>query len=587
VNVRSADAPSVAEVRAVEELLRMLGKGQRALQMYLPNNPVYQRTLQQVTDAFKPVWDVTGRLVLDIQEEQITWDGVPVLAHPTRNEGLPWQLYKDGLRQLSLAPGVEVEEIFRLLRVVNRAKMLPADAADDLLTLIWEQEFVHIAYAFVEVSGDGAEFEMERGSGWRGSDEGAPGRASQPEAAEGGAPGRARQPGSGAARADVAEGIAGGRGSGVVDLGDFDATPYFLEESEIRFIQSELEAEYRRDIRESAIDALLDILEMQQDAAVRREAIGLLEEILPAQLATGGFAAVARILRELRVIATRANALDDSLQGAVLSFEQRLSSTEILEQLFRVLADHAVHPATEDVGEVLRELRPAALPVVLAHMGRVVDPAVRRTLESSVDAIARTQPDALTALLKSGPEDALVPAIALAARLGIVQVVPAIIEHLHTGDEPLRLAAVRALGELNTPTAIAAIESALDDPERGVRQSALALLLARGGSGGLAGRLESLLFDGAGQAWERSEQRAMFEAYGAAAGNAAVPRLTALLEPRGVFRRRAAADVLASALFALGRVRTSEARVVVQRFVADKEPVVRSAANSTLREWAV
>lgn len=577
MTTRDTAPASPADVHVVEELLRVVGKAQRALQMYLPNNPVYQRTLQQLTDTFAPVWDVTSRLVLDVQEDQIAWEGSPVLRQANKAEGLVWQLYKDGLRQLTLTPGVETEEIFRFLRVVNRARMLPSDAADDLLTLMWEQEFVLIAYAFVEVSGDGAEFGQERfehaGSGSGGSGTGSMAGGARAEVTEGrGAP-------SGAEHGR-------GGGHGVVDLADFDATPYFLDESEIRFIQSELHEEYRRDIREAAIDALLDILETQRDPAVRREVIALLDDILPAQLSTGGFGAVARILRELRTVAARATGLDEELHRAVLAFEDRLSSPAILEQLFRVLIDNAARPDDEDVGEVLRELKPSALPVVLAQLARITDSTVRRTLESSVDAIARTQPDALAALISSGPGDALAPAIALAARLGLGQMVPAIVGHLQTGDDALRLAAVRALGELGTPTAIAAIESVLADPDRSVRQTALALLLARGGSGGMLKRLDAMLFDGPEQDWERSERRALFEAYGTLAGAAAIPRLKELLEPRGMFRRRPTSDVRASALFALSRVRTPAARSLVEQYTTDKEPVVRSAANAALREWA-
>lgn len=581
MTVRPTVVPAPTDARVVEELLRMLGKGQRALQMYLPNNPVYQRTLQQVTDAFAPVWDMTGRLVLDIHEEQITWEETPVLQQANKTEGLAWQLYKDGLRRLTFTPGVEAEEIFRFLRVVNRARMLPTDATDDLLTLLWEQEFVLISYAFVEVLGDGLEFIQDssprdpRASGAGGGGTGGAGggaASARDEVAAGrGAPG-----GSDDAR---------GGGHGVVDLDEFDATLYFLDEAEIRLIRNELDEEYNRDIRQAAIDALLDVLESQREPGVRREAIGLIEEILPTQLAVGGFRAVARILRELRMISARAPGLDEELHRAVLSFEERLSTPEILEQLFRVLADHSARPTDEDVGEVLRELKPTALPMVLAHLGRLVDPNARRVLESSVDAIARSQPSVLAALIASGPEDALVPAIGLAARLGLAQLVPAIIEHLRTGDEPLRLAAVRALGDLGTPTAVSAIETALDDPERSVRQSALALLLGRGGSGGLLRRLDSMLFDGTERAWERSERRAIFEAYGTMARAAAVPRLKELLEPRGVFRRRVSADVRASALFALGKVGNADARAVVEQFTADKEPVVRSAANTALRDW--
>lgn len=568
MNARTTAEPAGAEVHLVEEMLRVLGKGQRALQMYLPNNPVYQRTVQQVTDAFAGVWRVTGRIVLDVHEDEIHWEGVPVYRQTTKAEGLAWQLYQDGLRQLTFVPGVEEEEALRFLRVVNRSRMLPADSSDDLLTLLWEQEFVLVAYTFVEVAGDHAEFTLESGS------RGRPG---------GGVPGDAHADVAGANAPTAAAGDAGA--PGVVALGDFDATPYFLDDAEIRMIQADLEDEYRRDIRDAAIDALLDILETQREPAIRQEVIGLLEEILPAQLATGGFRVAARILRELRTIAVRAPGLDGELHAAVLSFEDRLSSPLILEQLFKVLADNSARPSDEDVGEVLRELKPTALPVVLAHLGQITDQAVRRTLESSVDAIARGHPELLAALITSGAEDAMVPAIGLAARLGLGQLVPAIVGHLQSGDEPLRLAAVRALGTLATPTAVTAIESALGDPERSVRQSALSLLLARGGSGGTLRRLAAMLFDSPHDEWERSERRAMFEAYGTLAGAAALPKLRELLEPHGMFRRRTSADVRASALFALAKVRTGDARQLVEQFSADKDPVVRSAANAVLRDW--
>ncbi len=98
-------------------------------------------------------------------------------------------------------------------------------------------------------------------------------------------------------------------------------------------------------------------------------------------------------------------------------------------------------------------------------------------------------------------------------------------------------------------------------------------------------RLEAMLFDGEEHEWERSERRNLFEAYGQLAGAAGVPRLAELLEPRGMFRRKESPEVRACALFALGKVRSFEARLLADRFTADKEPVVRSAANSVLRDW--
>jgi HEAT repeat protein len=458
--------------------------------------------------------------------------------------------------------------------------MLPADAADDLLTLLWEEEFVLISYTFIEVMGEGIEFLQDspvRQGGGSGSGSGGGGGrggySAQDEVAE------ARQ-------APGGQPYEGGAPAGIVDMNDYDATPYFLEESEIRHIQTELVEEYSRDIRDSALDALLDTLEQERDPAIRREVLDLFESILPAQLATGGFRAVARVLRELRVIASRADELDAGLHGGILSFENRLSQADILEQLFRVLEDPTTRPPEEDIGEVLRELKPSALPLVLGHLGRTIDPAVRRALEPSVEALVRAQPNTLVDLLASGPPETIEPAIAMAVRLGLSQLASAVAAHLVSGPSATRLAAVRALGAFATPSSISAIEQVLDDPDRAVRQAALAALMERGGGGGLLSRLEAMLFDGKERGWERSERRTLFEAYGQLAGPAGIGRLGDLLEPRGFFRRKESPEVRACALFALGRIRTFEARLLADKFTADKEPVVRSAANSVLRDWA-
>lgn len=561
----AVERPNDADVRAVEELLNVLVKGQRALQMYLPNNPMYARALDQIAAAFAPIWGVTGRLVLEIQEGEITWDGVTVYRQTTRVEGLSWQLYKDGLRRLTLLPGVESEEIIRFLDVVNRSRLLPADASDDLLTLLWEQDFVLVAYAFVEVLGDGMEFIQER--------------EIQPVELT---PDQARAEVEANANANA---TAASRPAGTVDPTDFDSTPFFLEEAEIRLIQSDLDEEYRRDIREAAIDALLDILEAQREPDVRREVVSLLEDILPAQLSTGGFRAVARVLRELRIIAVRAPGLDQELHTALLSFEDRLSQPDILEQLFIALEDAQTRPSEEDVGEVLRELKPSALPVVLAHLGRTLDATVRRALEPSVEQLARAQPAALAVLLDGERGDVTEPAINLASRLGLNILIPSIISHLKDGSPSVRLAAVRALGHFATPTSVGAVETALDDEERAVRAAALDVLVSRGGSAGAVRRIERILFDNADPDWDRSERRTVFEAYGQLAGDAALPRLRELLEPRGMFRRKVSAEVRACAIFALAKVRSFDARLLADRFSSDKEAVVRSAANTVLRDW--
>ena len=48
-------------------------KALRAFQMYLPNNPIYQRAIQNVRTAFGPIWAATDELVLHVGETDLVW----------------------------------------------------------------------------------------------------------------------------------------------------------------------------------------------------------------------------------------------------------------------------------------------------------------------------------------------------------------------------------------------------------------------------------------------------------------------------------------------------------------------------------
>jgi len=138
----------------VEELIRTLVKAVRAFQMYLPNNPVYQRAVDQLRAAFNPIWSNVPELHLKVVETDLTWEDQVVYHQAAKSESFAWMLYKDGLRLLTLRPGVEDEEVAGFLQTVVRAKLLAADAGDDLLTLLWERDYQYLDYRFAEILTD-------------------------------------------------------------------------------------------------------------------------------------------------------------------------------------------------------------------------------------------------------------------------------------------------------------------------------------------------------------------------------------------------------------------------------------------------
>ena len=60
----TTEAATVLPPSQVAELIQSLVKALRAFQMYLPNNPIYQRAEQTARAAFAPIWAATDELVL-------------------------------------------------------------------------------------------------------------------------------------------------------------------------------------------------------------------------------------------------------------------------------------------------------------------------------------------------------------------------------------------------------------------------------------------------------------------------------------------------------------------------------------------
>lgn len=552
----------------VEEMLRTLTKGLRAFQMYLPNNPVYQRAVQNVRAAFLPVWNSgADRLVLQIVETDIVWEEQVVYHQPSKPDSLAWMLFKDGMRVLTLFPGVEEEEIIRFLEIVQRARTLAPDAGDDLLTLLWEQDFGLIQYHFTEFVADAA----VPGQSGEGAYAQPPGDAAQEEA-------KAEEN-----RGKVAE-EAPPRLSGVMDLEDFDATLYWLEEAEIRGITEAIEHEYRQDLRSNVLSILFDILEQRGEDWARSEVLGILESYLPHLLNSGDFRSVAVILREIRLLVRQPQLFSIEERERLDAFTGRLSDPGVLQQILQSVSESQTPPSREDLGELFRELRPAALETVLVWLPRLpATSEVHVLLASAADRLAETSPQEVLRLLRQPASEALPAVISLCGRLKSQPAVPGLVETMGHEQASIRQLAVQALDLIGTPGALTGLERSLDDADREVRIAGVQALGKRGYKGALR-RIEPVVQGKLPRVIDLTERMRFFEAYAQIAGAGALEVLSQMLSAGGLFKRREVPEVRACAALAIARIRSPAARELLEKHKDDKELVVRNAVSRALRE---
>jgi HEAT repeat protein len=547
----------------VAELVNGLVKALRAFHMYLPNNPIYQRATDNLRAAFAPIWAVLDELVLTVAETDFVWEEQVVYHQLNKSESLAWGLFKDGMRSLTIRRGAEQEELTQFLELINRARYLPADAGDDLLTLLWEQEFQYIQYYFIEFFGEGGGAMPEQSGTYPTSGDTAAAHQRREQVAEEAPP----------------------RPKGLVDLEDFDSTLYFLDESEIHQVAREVESEYRRDVRTSALNILFDLFELEGDPQTRSEVLDIIDHLFPNLLNARDFRTAAAVLRETKLLGTRGKGLTPSELGRLDAFVAKLSDPAIVSQLLQSLDETPSLAGEAEVADVLRELRATALEPVLSAIPTLASPGLKTLLEAVADRLASAHTDEVLRILRSPDSPALVSVVALCGRLGLHQVVPGLGTTVTHGDPAVRLASVQALAQLGTPAALALVDKAIEDDDRGVRLAAVRVVGSRGYKGALK-RVESMVLGKSVKEMDLTEKMAFFEAYGTIAGAGALKALSGMLLPRGLLKLKESSETRACAAIALGKVRTAEARDILTQVADDKDLVVRNAVSRALRESA-
>jgi hypothetical protein len=527
----------------------------RALQirtLYPANNPTYLGAIDSLRAAFGALWNHTDEVTLTVAEKTFVWEDRVIHTDSAKlGDGLAWFFFKDGVREIVFQRGFEVTECAGLLDVLVRARKSTAED-DDLLTMLWERDFHFFQYRYVEIT-----------------------VAEEPEDVAPEKPVDGEKPPAGE---DL---VQDGASAGVVNMEEYDASMYFLEDEEFAQLRSELNASYAGDLRLSVIALLLDTFEQQREAETRDSICNSLDAMILHLVSSGEFRTAAFLLREAGVAARRAVDLAMAHRNRLGALSERLSSPATVSQLIQWLDQAQDLPPQDQLGELFEQLRAPALETLLSWLPKTTKPEVRTLLESACDRLAAHHGGELVRLVGSTNRFVCLEAIRRSAALKGPAAFGPLAKVMADGDAEFRLAAAETLAVMGTAGALQLLEKAIDDPERDVRLVALKALAAKNYYSAV-GRVENIVFGKSGKDMEVAEKLAYFEAYAALAGEAGVAKLDVMLNGRDFIGRKEDSNMRGCAALALGKIATPNALTALQKAAADKDPVVRSAVAKSL-----
>lgn len=135
---------------AANGVLLALSRAARSFLIYEPSNEAIRAFLQNLKYTTESFLQRYGELEFDIRPFEIVHAGEVVYLDRDRERSLAFRLYRDGVRKLTLRPGLEWSELLKLLEVVSIRYVGVRQTEDDLVVLLWKAGFTHLAFEAVE-----------------------------------------------------------------------------------------------------------------------------------------------------------------------------------------------------------------------------------------------------------------------------------------------------------------------------------------------------------------------------------------------------------------------------------------------------
>jgi hypothetical protein len=136
-------------LRSAKGLIQSFLQTLKAYRLYDADHPILVKFLDRLKKDFENYFKESDSFFLQVGQHQLFFRGKPVYESQDVKESLAFLFYKDGIREMRFFNGLEFREMVDFLEVVRKSDRVNR-CEDDLVTLLWEKDFSHIAFTTVD-----------------------------------------------------------------------------------------------------------------------------------------------------------------------------------------------------------------------------------------------------------------------------------------------------------------------------------------------------------------------------------------------------------------------------------------------------
>jgi hypothetical protein len=555
-----------ALVKAVSLWVNHLARTLKTCRLYDGTNPTVIKFRQDLAAGTQQLLEQHGSIALAFTADDVLCEETSVYEAKSRDDNLAFPFYRDGIRTITLAPGLEPRELDGLLDAILLVTGHNVEN-DDLVTLLWERHLPHVDVDYVPGEpdmGGGGPADGEAGVPW-------------PTAAAEAAPSAESD---GTASADVSPQSAGNPArSDDWCVGEFT-------------IEIEAGFEELQSIASEEVGRFMAEYQAERDAPLVASAIAVVRAYLSAGTGPGDRAEIARflpgVLRQAFAQGSWDEAIDlfammDEIGGPEWSKDtlgqelmQPISIAGIRERLEQQEPE-AIEPFVRFTG-VLGEPGTDLMTLVLPE---IQSPRHQKVLSEAIAERCRHNPERLAPGL-ADPRWTVVRNIVQI--LGVIGGAPVVgmLRAVSGHPEPrVRLEVVQALRRVEGRHARPLLTEMLEGADARMF-SAILHQLSQERDPATAQLLLAMVLDSEFEARAPEEKRAIYAALSLTAGDEAIPELEAELHKGNWFTRIQETHRQAVAR-CIARIGTPHAREVLEGGARSRRAAVRKACEDALQ----
>lgn len=146
----AAGGPGAAGAPAAGAAVLALARAARSFVLYDARNTVVRQLLEAWREKSRAALDELGELPLEVRPFEVALRGQVVYQDTDREKSLPFKLFRDGVRRITLLPTVTWEELLQLLQVVALRYTVIRQQEEDAVTLLRKADLPGIRLVAVE-----------------------------------------------------------------------------------------------------------------------------------------------------------------------------------------------------------------------------------------------------------------------------------------------------------------------------------------------------------------------------------------------------------------------------------------------------